>query len=433
MKKGIVHMLEAILVSLTFAMVVPLLLYPVASQTDWNYIQMSLNGQDILSTLDGIPDGGENYLQNIMEKDTKTINNFVTSEFSQLRTKKISYGIKTENSIKNEILIGFNCTTNCHLGSAEEEKKYIEDILNKAYINGRYIHFRVFPFSYENINRKKFDVIFIRGNQQRINANNKINIIREFTDKGVGIFGFYNISVVGNLEDEIFGLTVGAGTDGDLDFVNKKNVSKPNYEIQKMFYGTGLTKNFSVPVEIVLWGEKYLTRETPSNPNSIDIDNNTDGTYDITVSEGDFFELENPSGPNQIIKVDKINTTEKTYSMSFQRNNDYEFENLTEGCLLSPTSKRGISNVVIQTSDGKGGLIVNGTKNSFWRSAWMPNPGADDINALAKSSVIWVTQKEWWNVMRTVSDEFTKVGYFVSQGEEFHEPYWIEINLWNIY
>ena len=65
MEKGIVHMLEAILVSLTFLIIVPFLLYPTLTRTDWNYVQMSLNGQDLLATLDKISDSSGTPISNV--------------------------------------------------------------------------------------------------------------------------------------------------------------------------------------------------------------------------------------------------------------------------------------------------------------------------------------------------------------------------------
>jgi len=57
----------------------------------------------------------------------------------------------------------------------------------------------------------------------------------------------------------------------------------------------------------------------------------------------------------------------------------------------------------------------------------------NDVYALLKSSIIWASGSGWWNVLRTITGEQVKVSYFVSSGEEFHEPYWVEMTLWYVY
>ena len=89
MKKGVVHILEAVLVSLTFVMVVPFLLYPTITNTEWDYSQKLLIGQDMFSTMDDIDDGKETVMQNIMNMNRTEFENYLSSNFFWLKRKKL--------------------------------------------------------------------------------------------------------------------------------------------------------------------------------------------------------------------------------------------------------------------------------------------------------------------------------------------------------
>ncbi len=457
MKKGIVHMLEAILVSLTFLIIVPFLLYPTLTRTDWNYVQMSLNGQDLLATLDKIYDSSgtpvESFLQNIMNRNSSDLENAITENFTWLENKKMNYGIETLGVIRNEIRVGFNCTgAGCTGGNVDGETIYLEKILSPAYINGRYVYFRVFPFSYDNIGRIKMDVLFIRGVNQKNDANNHLIEIDTLLDRGTGIVGFFDASPPANqpIENRIFGFRTGAapGADTDMLFVNSDNASKPNYAIQKYFYGVGLNENFTYKwneheeTEVILWGNPYKVRrnDTDSDGDYDALDLDTDGvsSYDLFGKGENYgFSMTSPvamGGNDYDFTIEKIDPRGRFFVLNFNRGTPYKFE-IFETSPIRPNKPPSLQEeyVVIESGNNKAAVIVNGTDNTPWRAVWVSEGAGNDIYALVKSSIIWASDRSWWNVMRSISGEHTKISYFVSQGEEFHEPYWVELNLWHIY
>jgi len=445
-------------------MIVPFLLYPTLIRTDWSDVKMFLNGQDLLATLDKTNDttGGtkENFLQNIMNRNETELENMIVEKFSWLKSRKMNFGIETQGTIKNEIRVGFNCTESiadsCLNDNVEDETEYIEKILSSTFINGRYVYFRVFPVSYDEIqyyNVRNMDVFLIRGEEQRNDANiNHFDDIKGLVDKGIGVVGFYyvqNINAGDRVDKEIFGIRMGgaAGSIENVTFLNDYNASRPNYAIQKYFYAVGLNENFTYKLEehnetfMTLWNEQYWVRRNDTDLDRIydalDLDTDPIGSYDYDLfgkKENDEFII-NFDGINYEFKIEKIDPKGKFFIVNFNRTPKYIFVNLQDRPVRPDKQPPSIEEeyVVLESSSNKGALIVNGTDSSPWRSAWITDGNGDDINALVKSSLMWVSERNWWNILRTVSGEHTKISYFVSQGEEFHEPYWLELNLWHIY
>ncbi len=438
-------MLEAILVSVTFLMIIPFLLYPVLIKTDWDYIKMNVNGQDLLSTLDRMPDG-ESFLQNIMDKNETDLEEIIDGNFNWLKKMRVNYGIQSLGAVKKEIRVGFNCTPgdgSCLNDNLDDETLLIESLLRPAYLNGRYIYFNVFPFSYENISRYKMDVLLVRGDKQRDEADSRVNSeIKYALDSGTGVVGFYNVSAVGPLEADVFGLVPSGAGGGNLYFTNYGNPLDSSYDIQKYFYPVGLNENFTYKwveneeTEIVLWGESYDVRRNNTDcPGSdycrLDFDNDSIPGHEFPgKQEGDWFTIEH-NGDIYNFTVEDIDPRGRFFIVDFERNVPYEFEAFADDS-ASVTSYRQ-ENVVLNNSFGRAGLVVNGTGDSRWRAVWLAGGGGNDVKALLKSSIIWASERSWWNIMRSVSREHTKISYFVSQGEDFHEPYWVEFSLWYIY
>ncbi|UCG95253.1 MAG: hypothetical protein JSV92_04385 [archaeon] len=465
MKKGIVHMLEAILVSLTFLLIVPFLLYPFLIRTDWSYVQMSVNGQDLLSTLDRLPDpldvGGEKFLQNIMGRNTSYLTDEITKNFRWLENRRINYGIETIGSIRNEIRVGVNCTDGagggCYNNRIEDEIGYLEYILRPAYINGRYVEFRVFPFSYDRMSRTKMDVILVRGEIQKNEANNRVDEIKSvFLERGTGIVGFYDAAPPANddIETEIFGIKAGAVGDLSLGiddiFINSDNASWPNYGIQKYFYGVGINQNFTYKwreeneTAITLWSSQYWFRRNDTGCAAgvdwcrLDIDTDHLGTKDYDFfgkNEGYDFSITDPLGTDFDFEIEKIDQRGGFFVLNFDRGTPYRFETFENNPIRSRKSPITQEQyVLIETDTNKAAMVVNGSDETRWRAVWLSEEkSGDDINSLLKSALIWASDRSWWNVLRSVSGEHTKMSYFVSQGEDFYEPYWVELTLWYVY
>ncbi len=440
MKKGEIHLVEVILVVLLFAATFPLLVSPYMPKPDWDYATTLIMGQDLAATLDRIPDGSESFLQNLMEKNTTYLKDFIESKFTWIKNRRMNFGMKTVGSLKNEVRIGFNCTS-CD-PNAEKEK--IESTLKKSIVNGREINFYVFPFSYDRLfsHGIYMDVLLIFGDKQRNGEiKNRKDDVKLLLEKGVGVVGFYNISSLEWIEREIFGLTAVGGPGNENMSFTPSSPPNPNYDIQKYFYGVGVNGNFtykwheSNETTITLWNNEYWFRRNDTNNDgsydALDIDTNHDGAYELLgKKEGEKFSIA-MGGKNFWFEIEKIDPEGKYFTLNFEKNPPYEFSNFLSGS--SVTSDKGGNFVVVETPSGEAGVVVNGTLNSKWRAVWVCGGKGDDINALLKSSILWASKHEWWNVLRTVSGPYSKIPYFVSQGEEFHEPYWVEITLWHVY
>ncbi|RKZ25619.1 hypothetical protein DRQ26_05600 [bacterium] len=143
--------------------------------------------------------------------------------------------------------------------------------------------------------------------------------------------------------------------------------------------------------------------------------------------------LNKKDGQTYDFEIEKIDPNGRFFILNFKRSTPYHFQNFVSPPHRPIQSDKGDSYEVLKTSSARCGIVVNGTDNSVWRSVWISEGSGDDINALVKSSIMWASKKEWWNVLKTVSGKYNKISYFVSQGEEFHEPYWVEVKMWYIY
>ena len=187
-----------------------------------------------------------------------------------------------------------------------------------------------------------------------------------------------------------------------------------------------------------LWKNKnYLVRMNNTGCGGyyckVDVDKNGDGVFEpdeLGYSEGDTFSIEHNSKYFGFI-VDKIDEGGKYTAFNFMKHSSsegYVFDDFTEND-IEPVD--GDSNrKILTTSSGRPGAILNNTSG---RAVWIDYGYGDDVSALVKSSTIWAAGNDWWNVLKTLSGEHQKISYFVSQGEDFHEPYWVELNLWYIY
>lgn len=107
--------------------------------------------------------------------------------------------------------------------------------------------------------------------------------------------------------------------------------------------------------------------------------------------------------------------------------------NSTESAWINSLVTAPQEKIAVQESNGKAGMVLNATGRG--RAAWLDYADSDndDVRNLLKSAVIWSAPKDWYNIQRAVNTEMERVTYAVSQGEEFHEPYYVEMNLWYLF
>lgn len=435
MDKGFIHMVEIILVSLVVMISLPVLLYPSGETYEWDKTILLTNGEDFISTSDSLYNGKESFVQDLMEKNKSEIYNQFGDIFGN-RSKLINYGIQSIGPIKNEIRVGFNCTTP---GCNTTMKNYLRDMLTPTYVNGRFIKFKIVPFSYDKFEMYDIDVIFLNDTEQVNQADSYFDKVKKFVEDGNGMIlfmGSKNLATNWNankdIYSKIFGVDVGNLGNGDLTFNNPDDPTKPNYEIQKYFYGVGayVDTSLSGKGNLTVWNEEHSIKMNTSCT-GVDVDTNiTEPGYEETdLGEGDCFTM-NFDSKKFNFSVEKIDPTCNYVIFNFLRKpNLFEFDDFLESQKIKPEDGN-MDRVVLSEGNGRNAVIVN---QSSGRAVWVHDGNGDDIDALVKSSIMWAAEHKWWNVLRTVSGEQTKISYFVSQGNEFFEPYWVEMNMWYVY
>lgn len=424
--KGFIYLLEAVLVAFIIIVSIPYFLIPSEIEPDWNRARLMTLGKDILKILDE-----EGYLEKIMTKSPSSIN----SKFNQILGNKrniIGFNLRTRGAYKNIIRVGCNCT--------KSEEQSLEKFLTPMYFNGRKIRFKVIPFSYEDLPYLNFDVILFWNIEdvKILNNGNNFEIFKDFLDEDKGVVEFVNLTESNilntqNIQNEIFGITSNPGnTGGNLSFTNRENTSKPNYEVGKVFYGTDVETSLSGISEkegyLTLWTTDYKVRTNDSDLDGVydevDISNDTDPFYEYkNFHEGDQFLIKNFTF--SIEKIDPNGT-----QVNFNIISEYIFQDFVNSETAYPLNNE-IDRIVLKTKGNQPGLIVNSTLQK--KAAWVSKGKGDDISSLLKSTILWSSKNEWWNVLKTVSGRKVQVRYMTSQGEEIHEPYEVILTLWYAY
>lgn len=439
-KKGFIHVLEALLVALVLIVTLPFLLFPVERETTWDVAQLTVIGEDVLSTMAGIEYGNDNesFAQDILEENLTTVDNQMRRI---LGTTSVGYGIRISGSIKNEVRIGCNCT--------RDQANILEQTLTPAFVNGRRIVFRIFPFDYERLRSLDFDVIFVNSSEElsRLNAfynssrDNK-EVVLNHLRRGRGFVVFMDLSS-GDLDQsfqgEVLGLAGGSGGGGNVNFANNNNVSRLNYKIGKYFYGVGADLNFTGTTQknLTMRSLGHLVRKNVSTGtwSGIDIDLDRNGTYDageLNFSEGRGFNL-TLDGTAYNLTINRIdNATDFVHFNVVRDPGEYNFSDFVGGDPVAVAPHDGNANrIVTSVSGGRNALIVREFEGG--RAAWMSSGTGDDVRGLLKSSVIW-SAGEGWNILpRSISGRQIRVSSYVVQGEDFAEPYWLEMTLWFLF
>lgn len=423
-KKGFIYIFEIVIVSVILMVSLPYMITSWKGKTNWDKAKLTVTGEDLLGVLDE-----ENYLENIMEKDTKTIISHIDSLLGA-DSNIISFNLKSVGAYKNEIRVGCNCS--------EGEWVKLKSILTPIYFNGRMINFTVFSFNYKNLPYLDMDVIFLTGLEDvRKLENNPEYFLRvkQKIKKGVGIVEYSNlrpvdISVTEKVQKEIFGIHSSGNPSGKLTFKNREDPKKLNYGIGKLFYGvdTDVELEENRKGDWILWNTNYPVRTRDADNDGsyeVDVSNNTDPIYEYkSLEEGDEFEINNIQ-----FSVEKV--LKNGYRVLFNVLEEYKFEDFVSGETAQPLNNE-VDRIALQSSGGQPGIIVNRTRENG-RTVWVSEGNGDDIRGLVKTSVLWASRRGWWNLLRTVSGEKVTKRYFVSQGEEVYEPYKVLLELWYLY
>lgn len=439
-RKGFIHIIEAVLISAVAIAMIPSLLYSVQPGEEWTRTNLKETGRDLLASMNR-----KGQLKQIMSYNRSEIEEIFEGNTSYegilaRRGKFIQYNLRTENAYKNQIRVGFNCT-GCDV--SEEERK-IESILKPVWLNGRFVNFRLIPFSWEKFTGKvknyDLNVIFLKGQDQVDQASDYWGTakIENHLSGGRGIVEYVNLTSgeVNGFQEKVFGLTSGSSSSQNLVFRNRDNTSRPNYEPSKLFYGTAssaVTSGGNTKYgNWTLWNTKYGVNITDGNGDNKYMD---EKVCISGVSEckgvGSYFNLNGHEFMVEKIKEMKGGMFAGDVLIWFRHNESYEFYNFVEGGNNGNiTSYKSYKNV-LETQDGnEAGFVVNG---SIGRTAWISGGNGDDVKGLVQSAVIWSAGKGWWNFLRSPGTGGVRTSRFAVNNKEIYEPYQVILTLWYIY
>lgn len=417
-ESGFIHVVEAVLVSVIAVSMLVLVFQPVRITEDWERAGLKNTGEDILSSLEK-----NGTLEDIMEYNRTEIQNIFQEILGGKRS--IQYNLRTENAYKNKIRVGYNCT-GCDVKS---ERREIQKILKPPILNGRMITFNVFPFNWRNLSSYRIDVVFLNGDGQLSLAKSYNSTLKRFLSRGGGAVEYVDLenNEIDDFQENIFGLETGSGSGEELNFSNRNDVSKLNYDPSKVFYGVASVANTSggegwwrirgkkFKVEVVEDGDSYNVTVNET----ICVDCKAGDTFNI--SEYNFTIEEAGTVEGGVYRGDVL--------VWFRHHPGYDFTNFVDGS--EGDISGGDTKAVLETKDGnEAGYVINSSRG---RAAWVSRGGGDDVKGLVTSAVVWGAGEGWWNFLRSPGEDSVTVSHFVSKNGEIYKTYKVVLTLWSIY
>lgn len=418
-KKGFIHVIEAVLVSILAISTLPYLMQTSSSGSDWEEIQLRKTGEDILISLE--KSGQLKNISNYNQSETQNLINSILGE----RSNSIQYNLKEVDSYRKSIRIGFNCTS-CNI---EDERKRIYDIFTPIWLNGRLIEFQISEFSWDRfqerqmVSGRKFDLIFINSEEQATNVNQ--TKLEKHIAKGGGVVEYADISDPNqDLQNEIFGLEDGPTGTQNMTFKNRGEPEKQNYDPGKLFYGTGSTVLCSGSGSE--WQGSWDVRGESHEVNVTD----SGSFYSVEIGphnnliEGDSFTVDSYNFTLERVQVKDEGYYQDKSMVWIRHEKEYDFQDFSDDGVESVHQNGTV------LSDGtESGMVVNKAN----RAAWVSKGSGDDVKGLVQSAALWTTKGEQWKFLRSPSSNSVQINYFTARKEEIYEPYKVVMNLWYIY
>lgn len=167
----------------------------------------------------------------------------------------------------------------------------------------------------------------------------------------------------------------------------------------------------------------------------MDVDANRNGAFDaneVNISESQRFSV-TLDGTAYNFTVDKLHNASNTVHFNAVRGpGEYNFSDFVGADQTAVAPGDGdVSRVAAGVSGGRNALIVRTVEGG--RAAWLSEDGGDDVRGLLKATVLWAAGDDWNIIPRSVSGRQVKVSRYVVQGEDFSEPYWLELTLWFLF
>ncbi|MFB6216281.1 MAG: hypothetical protein ABEJ72_04835, partial [Candidatus Aenigmatarchaeota archaeon] len=334
---------------------------------------------------------------------------------------------------KNRIRVGFNCTE-CDVRT---ERNRIRRMLKPPHLNGRTLKIQVFPFSWENMSKYSIDTIVLNGKDQTGLARDHRDMVERFLKSGGGLVEYSNLRSgdINSFRRDVFGLEAGDTSTEEIEFVNRENVTRMNYEPSKLFYGVASIVNVSGGPNTwdgtwTLWNNRIDVRvEDVANGYTVTVNE----TSCVDCSVGDTFSL---NGYN--FTVERIGTVDSTvygdqmmvWLRHENRPQEYSFNNFVDGPEDGDISAE-VSRTVLSTEDGNEAAFVVSKK--FGRASWVSRGRGDDVRSVLTTAVVWSSGEGWWNFLKSPGSKSVTVKRFVSKNGEIYKTYRVVMTLWSIY
>lgn len=442
-KKGFIHIAEVVMISILLVVSLAFILRPVDVEESWDTVELGRLGESALDSVRRKHDLGEL----AVNSSDKLENEMDEMLYSTGEGEALGYSIRADNSYRSEITLGFNCTgSGCIGNSPSQEERALKGLLGGMKMNNR--RFNIWNNT-ESVNwtrfrdkeyRDRFDLLFLRGEDQARKANRSLGAVRSYMEEGGGIVQLSDFGDVENLEiqNEIFGLEEsGTGSD-EASFTEREDVTKPSYGPSKLFYGAASMANDTWKLR----GEEYrIEVEEPGE--EINVMNSTGNGYLCKgCIEGDEFELEDDDLAEDSFTVREIREVGDSHPYGgtvawFNYPENYSFR--TDGFSSSANSTSGEEFEVV--GDEAPRMVVNKPLNgrAVWISTDADNEAGegvkDDIQSLVRGGVVWAAPrgekvKEGARPRRSSASEIIRFGVL---NKDIYEPYKITMKIWYRY
>jgi hypothetical protein len=405
-RKGFINFIELIVVAVVVITAFSVFFPGVGYKSEWDSAELFLRGRDVMFTVDSIGKLHE------YSFDSDSFNNFLTTVFSG--TNLITWDA-TKEAVKTTIKVSCVCDN--------EQIDALNDWLLGFKVNGRPVEFIIYQSDISSIVFS--DALIIWGDDMDLSSYR--SQIEDFLASGGGAIEIMDFRAdVGDVQQDIFGITNGGGWGNDVNIVVKPNAGNQlTYQAYKLFYNqpyrivadtsSGTT---AACTQSNMTGT-FTVRGTPNqfwicDGTSVHFDTNGDGGGDTgALHAGDTFTID---GFNFRVAYVESETQAR---ISFDGSTDYEFVDFIRKTgieIIRPSDDDYSRSFVVRTGalpQKSCGVVLNNA--SGWRTVWMANftedgiDVGDDLKHLLTSLLIWASNKD-----ETTTITNLRVGYVTS-------------------
>ncbi len=444
--KGFVYIMEVVLISIILIVSLGFLLRPLEVREDWTPIDLRRLGRSALFSIDREA-GVEN---NVFLEEPK-LGDELDNLFYSKSNLNVRYSLRVDDKYARRLRIGFNCTgQGCLEGDPEEEYRRLWEVLDESWMNNKSRNVvmeevNLDLFEGDGYIAEEIDVLFLRGEDQLQEANERKDEIKTFLDNGGSVIQMTDFGEVSDYDiQELFDLENPGSPSGDVQFRNRYDVEKLNYEPSKLFYGVASTVNTGEPgltePREGTWRirDREYTVEVDEDDEHVTVTNET-GTV-CSLYEGETCDLGIEELDDSTTKLRKIsNPDEGAYRNQtivwFDYPESYEF--LGE----SFTSSAESSDEEREVTEDSSLMVLNEVNGG--RTVWISSPEGeeigsemqDDVQSLVRSGLLWSGERGEWleETERSPGTMSSHVTQFGSYKKDIYEPYMITMELWYSY